>query len=117
LSVDQSCQVLRDLLDHVPGIEAAFIFGSEARGDARPDSDIDLLIYGDQIRDVDVGAMLLEAALVLDRSVHAIRYDRERFLRDACPGRSFLPSALSGPKIWLAGSAESLPKPVVVADC
>lgn len=34
--------VLRDALRGVPGVEAAFVFGSAARGETRPDSDIDL---------------------------------------------------------------------------
>jgi predicted nucleotidyltransferase len=101
--------VLRDVLQDVPGIEAAFIFGSLARGDARPDSDIDLLVYGDSISDGDIGGALLDAALVLDRQVDTKLYDREHFLRDAAPGASFLPRALAGPKHWLLGSLDALP--------
>lgn len=101
--------VLRDVLRDVPGVEAAFIFGSLARGDARPDSDIDLLVYGDLIADGAVGGALIDAALVLDRRLDAKRYDRERFLRDAQPDASFLPHALAGPKVWLIGSEATLP--------
>jgi predicted nucleotidyltransferase len=101
--------VLRDVLRDVPGVEAAFIFGSVARGDARPDSDIDLLVYGDALGEGDLGGALLDAALVLDRPVDAKRYDRARFLRDAAPEASFLPRALAGPKQWLIGSPEVLP--------
>ncbi|HST62355.1 MAG TPA: nucleotidyltransferase domain-containing protein [Longimicrobium sp.] len=101
--------VLRDVLQDVPGIEAAFIFGSLARGDVRPDSDIDLFIYGNSIRDGEVGGALLDAALVLDRPVDTKLYDRERFLRDAVPGASFLPRALAGPKHWMIGSARLWP--------
>ena len=101
--------VLRDALSGVPGVEAAFVFGSVARGNVRPDSDIDLLIYGDRIADEDLGGALLDAALVLDRPVDAKWYDRARFLRDAQPGASFLPSALSGPTQWLIGSPGDLP--------
>lgn len=104
--------VLRDVLEEVPGIEAAFVFGSVARGDARPDSDIDLLVYGDHIPDQQLGAALLDAALVLDRRVDLKRYDTPRFRRDARPGASFLPTALSGPKRWLFGSVEHLPLPI-----
>jgi uncharacterized protein len=106
--------VLRDVLQDVPGIEAAFIFGSTARGDARPDSDIDLLIYGDSIPAGAVGGALLDAAVILDRPVDAKRYDRERFLRDARPDASFLPRALAGPKLWLIGSDDALPSPLAV---
>ncbi|HYW12885.1 MAG TPA: nucleotidyltransferase domain-containing protein [Longimicrobium sp.] len=102
--------VLRDVLQEVPGIEAAFIFGSMARGNARPDSDIDLLIYGNSIRDGAVGGALLDAALLLDRPVDTKLYDRELFLRDAAPGASFLPRALAGPKNWLLGSLDVLPR-------
>jgi predicted nucleotidyltransferase len=101
--------VLRDVLQDVPGVEAAFIFGSMARGDARPDSDIDLLVYGDSIPDGAVGGALLDAAVVLDRRLDTKRYNRDRFLRDAQPDASFLPHALAGPKLWLIGSEDVLP--------
>jgi predicted nucleotidyltransferase len=101
--------ILREALAGVPGVEAAFVFGSYARGDARPDSDIDLFVYGDEIPEGAVGKALLDAALVLDRPVDAKRYDAPAFQRDARPGASFLPGALSGPKLWLVGSADRLP--------
>jgi predicted nucleotidyltransferase len=106
--------VLRDVLQDVPGVEAAFIFGSMARGDARPDSDIDLLVYGDA-DDSDLGSALLEAAVVLDRRVDLKPYSRERLLRNAAPGASFLPRVLLGPKRWLIGSPEAFPDDVEVA--
>jgi len=108
--------VLRDALAAVPGVEAAFIFGSFARRDERADSDIDLLIYGDAVPDRELGKALLDAALVLDRPVDAKRYDSDSFRRDIGPGASFLPNALAGPKLWLAGSLEDLPaSPEVMA--
>lgn len=101
--------VLRDVLAGIPGVEAAFVFGSSARGDARPDSDLDLFVYGDAISDRALGRALLDASIILDRPVDAKRYDSASFLRDARPGASFLPAALNGPKLWLIGSEESLP--------
>lgn len=101
--------VLRDALAAVPGVEAAFIFGSFARCDERPDSDIDLLIYGDALPDRELGKALLDAALVLDRPVDAKRYDSASFRRDIGLKASFLPSALAGPKLWLVGSPDDLP--------
>lgn len=101
--------VLRDALRDVEGIDAAFIFGSQARGDARPDSDIDLLILGERIDDAALGAALLQTALVLDRPVDVKRYDAERFARDHIAGASFLPAALAGPAQFLIGSREMLP--------
>ena len=100
--------LLRDALADVPGIEAAFIFGSLARGDARPDSDIDVLIYGDPDLDA-LGPAIGDLAFVLDRRLDIKTYNRVRFIRDNRFGASFLPSALAGPKLWLFGSEEVLP--------
>lgn len=101
--------ILRDALHDVGGIDAAFVFGSLARGDARADSDIDLLILGDRIDDAELGEALLNASLVLDRRLDVKRYDSERFRRDAAPGASFLPSALASPLYFVIGSRDSLP--------
>jgi predicted nucleotidyltransferase len=101
--------VLREALSAVPDVEAAFVFGSQARGDARPDSDIDVLIYGDDIPDQALGKALLDASLVLDRAVDAKRYDSSAWGRDVASGSGFLPAAMAGPKEWLIGSAGNLP--------
>lgn len=101
--------VLRDALADVPGVEAAFVFGSLARGDARPDSDVDLFVYGDTIPDRELGRATLEASVALDRSIDAKRYDSQKFGRDVQPGASFLPAVLRGPVIWLVGSPAALP--------
>ncbi|HYH78140.1 MAG TPA: nucleotidyltransferase domain-containing protein [Longimicrobium sp.] len=101
--------LLRAALAEVPGVHAAFIFGSLARGDARPDSDVDLLVFGDDIADGDLGRATLDAGVVLERRLDVKDYDTARFTRDNAPGRSFLNPVLAGPKIWLVGSEDRLP--------
>jgi predicted nucleotidyltransferase len=39
--------LLREALETVPGVQAAAIFGSWARGDVDAESDVDLLVVGD----------------------------------------------------------------------
>lgn len=102
--------LLRAGLAGVPGVEAAFIFGSLARGDARPDSDIDLLVYGDDIPDEELGGAFLDLGVVLDRRLDVKDYDRARFEHDNDYRVSFLPSALAGPRIWLIGDEARLPR-------
>lgn len=41
-------EVLREAFTGVPGVEGAFVFGSQVRGDMRPDSDVDLLLIADE---------------------------------------------------------------------
>ena len=41
--------VIQDVLSDLPGMVAAFVFGSFARGDVREDSDIDVFILGEDI--------------------------------------------------------------------
>ena len=102
--------LLRAALMGVPGVEAAFIFGSLARGDARPDSDVDLLVYGEEIPDEEFGSALLELGIVLDGRLDVKEYDRARFEHDNDFRVSFLPTALAGPKVWLIGSDADLPR-------
>ena len=59
--------VLRDALTNLKGIRAAFVFGSVARGDARPDSDVDLFVVIDDDQRQDFDRAVLEAQVLLDR--------------------------------------------------
>jgi predicted nucleotidyltransferase len=103
--------LIRVTLGSVPGVKAAFIFGSLARGDDRPDSDIDLLVYGEDLSEAEFGRALGDLYPLLERRLDLKRYDRQTFLRDAREGASFLPKALAGPKYWIIGSEADLPLP------
>lgn len=43
----QTVQRIQDVLSHHPEVRRAVLFGSRAKGTARPGSDIDLALYGD----------------------------------------------------------------------
>lgn len=46
---DQDAQRIRQVLEHFPEIETATLFGSRAKGTARPGSDIDLSLSGSRL--------------------------------------------------------------------
>jgi len=50
LRLEDVLKRLRDELSKVPGARALIVFGSVARGDYRPDSDVDLLLVVEDVR-------------------------------------------------------------------
>lgn len=102
-------EVLRDLLADVPGIEAAFVFGSAAGDTMRPDSDVDLFVIGEEVDRDALGAAVLDAGVALGREVDLKHYTPTK-LRDAAsrPGTGYLQRVLAGPKRWMIGSPEAL---------
>ncbi len=106
-------ELLRNAVVDVPGVLAAFIFGSTARGEHRDDSDIDLFVVEDA--DVDrrkLFAQLAEVELLAGREVDAVRYTtqslRERLEDAGHPASRFVREALVGPKRWVAGGAAAI---------
>lgn len=102
-------EVLSDLLADVPGIEAAFLFGSVVKGTRRPDSDVDLFVVGEDVDPVALGGAVLEASTTLGCEVDLKHYTRTRLqgaLRER--GTSYLRRVLDGPKRWLIGFPEML---------
>jgi predicted nucleotidyltransferase len=101
----QPAELLRVALADVPGLDAAFIYGSFARGDTHSESDIDVFALGDALRDRDTRLALtqrtVEASMLLNREVNVTRYTPDKL--EARRTGSFLTSVLAGPKQWLLG--------------
>lgn len=99
--------VLRDALAGAAEVRLAFVFGSVARGEDRPDSDLDLLVVGDlglrevatrvipRVRDIgrEPNIMVLSATELRER------------IRSA---DAFLATVLTEPKIWIKGDEREL---------
>lgn len=106
----EPAELLRVALADVPGLEAAFIFGSCARGDMRADSDIDVFAVGEGLEERTPELALMagtsEASMLLGREVNITRYTAERL--NARRDTGFIQSVLSGPKAWLVGNERML---------
>jgi predicted nucleotidyltransferase len=98
--------VLRIAIADVPGIEAAFIYGSCARGEMDERSDIDVFLIGEGLEETEPELALVagtsEASVLLGHEVNVTRYTQQKLERRRHGG--FLRSVLAGPKEWLVGS-------------
>jgi uncharacterized protein len=99
--------VLREALVDAAGIDMAFVFGSWARGDARPDSDVDVLLVGSDEARAGAGRLLAEAELLIGRPLDVIGYDPDDFATRA-ESSTFLRAILREPRIWLRGGPGAL---------
>ncbi|HEX2206169.1 MAG TPA: nucleotidyltransferase domain-containing protein [Longimicrobium sp.] len=96
--------VVRNALADVPGIAAAFVFGSFARGDPRDDSDVDVFIIGDGVPERLRARRTIDAHILLGREVNVVEMTRDEVARRIESGSSFIPNVFRGPKLWLVGS-------------
>lgn len=71
--------VLPYAFSEVEGVEGAFIFGSFARGNARENSDVDVLVLGDQVDEPALCRHALEASVLLGREVNVVQVTLEEF--------------------------------------
>jgi predicted nucleotidyltransferase len=96
-------EVVEEALAGVDGIEAAFVYGSFARGDARDDSDVDVLVVADPVAQGQLGREAAEASVLLGRPVEIRSYTREKLERQLGAGNAVLRRILAGPKRWIVG--------------
>jgi predicted nucleotidyltransferase len=77
---------LRDVLAGRPGVHLALLFGSSARGQARPDSDADVAVLG---RDLDLLSLAADLAAAAGHEVDVVDLEQAGYpllmalLRDA----------------------------------
>jgi len=100
--------VLRDTLRPLADrIQAAFVFGSAARGELQNTSDIDLLMIGN-VSYADAAGMLSHAQQVLGREVNPTIYSPEEFCRKIRSRQHFLTSVLQEPHVFVVGDRDEL---------
>jgi predicted nucleotidyltransferase len=104
----QPAEVLREAFSGIGGVDAAFVFGSHARGDTRPDSDVDLFLLGDEQARRALSDPLTEAEFLLGRDLDVIAYTPERIMQRSQSNGGFLQQVLEGPKQWVAGDLRIL---------
>jgi predicted nucleotidyltransferase len=100
--------VLRNALADVPGVAAAFVFGSVARGDAREDSDIDLFILDGGLDEDRLARRTLEAGVLLRREVNVVQMTREQLADRLESGSGFVREMLREAKRWVIGFESDL---------
>ncbi len=88
-------------------IRIAFIYGSFARGEEGPRSDIDVLVIGD-VSFSDVAVKLQGAEKLLGREINPTVYSGSEFRERMRGNDHFLTSIFHGPKIFLVGDENGL---------
>ncbi len=101
--VDVVREALRPL---VKRIDLAFIYGSVARAEEGPASDVDLLVVG-EVGLSDLALPLRKAGRTLSREVNPTVYARDEFKRKAS-GESFLSALLDRERLFVVGSENDL---------
>jgi DNA-binding transcriptional ArsR family regulator len=100
--------VLRDALRPVtPKIQFACVHGSTASGEARSESDIDLMVVG-KVSPAELALPLRRARGLLGRDVNPIVYSVAELRRKRAAKDHFLYQVLTGPKLVVLGSEDEL---------
>ena len=83
-------------------IEQAYVYGSHARGDERPDSDVDLMVVG-RLTLRALSSPLREAGRSLHRVINPTLYTPEAYEQELQTGDSFVTRVHNGKRLNLIG--------------
>lgn len=96
------------LRPHAGNLQAAFVFGSVAKGSDTAASDIDVLVIGDDLDYSGLYTSLQGAESKLHRKVNPLFLTREDWRRKVSRKDSFVQRISVQPKIFLVGSERAL---------
>jgi predicted nucleotidyltransferase len=100
--------VLRESLSPLRArIKLAFIFGSFAAGEEKPDSDIDLMLIG-SLKLAEAVAALQGAQEMLGREINPSVYPAAEFKRKLSAGHHFVRAVCEGPVLMVLGDEDEL---------
>lgn len=99
-------RTLRDALERVAGVDVAVVFGSVARGEARADSDVDVLVLG-RVSELEANAALEPAGRALGRPVNASAFTLDAFRSQLRNRESFALGIAQGPRMAIIGDFDA----------
>lgn len=101
----ETAQVLKSRLDELEeDIDAAAIFGSAARGETRPNSDIDLLLIAAGLSKLVAQAHFKSAGRKLGRPVNVQVFSRQEWQEAVASHDTFVHDILANPVVMLKGA-------------
>ena len=89
-------------------IQAAFVYGSIAKGQDTAASDVDLMVISDRLTHAELFATLESASNQLGRKVSPTLYSAKELARRKKREQSFVTRVLAQPKLWLIGDERAL---------
>ena len=92
-------------------IDAAFIFGSVAKGTDHANSDIDIVIVSDGLNYSDIMTVIAEVESRLGRQISPTVYKNRELKSRIDTDNSFVERVLQQPKIFLIGTENDIHKP------
>jgi predicted nucleotidyltransferase len=88
-------------------VTLAWVFGSTARGDARPDSDIDLMVVGSAPLK-ELAQSDLPGIAELGRELNIVSYTEDELRARAAADNHFVAEVLDSPRLWVKGGEDEL---------
>ena len=86
----------------LPQFEQAFVYGSIAKGVDHADSDVDVMLVGEELSYTEIMQLLEPAEKQLQRTVNPTVYSSAEFAERLADGQSFLTRVMAEPRIDLS---------------
>ena len=96
-------QTLKELVEQLPEVKLAFLYGSFAKGIERQDSDVDLLIVGKPVAEEKLIKKLISLEKKLQREINYKFYSDKEFREKRIQGDPFLDEVFTDKRILLKG--------------
>ncbi len=98
----------KSLEPYTDKIKTAFVFGSVGKGTDTAQSDVDLMVIGNELIYADLYTALQNAEVVLRRKVSPLFLTPEEWRRKASEKGSFISEMSTLPKLFIFGSEEDI---------
>jgi predicted nucleotidyltransferase len=101
--------ILREALKPISSrIRIAFIYGSIAKHEDKANSDIDVMLIGQDLSYADLYPLFESAQAKLGRQINPTSYSKEEWSRKYKEGNNFINQIMNQPKLFVIGSENEL---------